>query len=412
MATSPNYGWLEPDNTDLVKNGALAIRTLGNAIDSTMATMTPKSIVDAKGDLIAASAADTPARLAVGNNGETLVADSSTSTGLRWQGDYAAGKNKFINGDFGIWQRGTSFTYTAGIVQYTADRFKTQISGTGGTGSITISRETFAAGQTDVPNNPSYYLRTTVTTLPTSGTNSDIIQNVEDVRTFAGQTVTFSFYAKASTSKTLECVIGQEFGSGGSGTVYTSVTLSSSTVGTNWARFTGTVTLPSITGKTIGTSSFLSCYVRVTNPATGLTWDLSNVQLEASNTATSFQTATGTIQGELAACQRYFLKYGGNQAYETFPGVLLSYSTTQGEGPIALKSTMRTTPTVAFSTLKVSDVASYNLAVTNLTITTNTSGPDAAYLVFTVASGATSGKTNLLRTDGSTAGYLTFSAEL
>ena len=85
MATSPNYGWLEPDNTDLVKNGALAIRTLGNAIDSTMATMVPKSIVDAKGDLIAGTAADTTSRLAVGNNGETLVADSSTATGLDWK---------------------------------------------------------------------------------------------------------------------------------------------------------------------------------------------------------------------------------------------------------------------------------------------------------------------------------------
>ncbi|NBR25137.1 MAG: hypothetical protein EBU08_15450, partial [Micrococcales bacterium] len=74
MATSPNYGWLEPDNTDLVKNGALAIRTLGNAIDTTMATMTPKSTVTTKGDLLAATAASTPARLAVGNNGETLVA--------------------------------------------------------------------------------------------------------------------------------------------------------------------------------------------------------------------------------------------------------------------------------------------------------------------------------------------------
>jgi hypothetical protein len=85
MATTPIYNWSIPDNTDLVKNGALAIRTLGDAIDTTMATMTPKSIVDAKGDLIAASAADTPARLAVGNNGETLVADSSTSTGLKWK---------------------------------------------------------------------------------------------------------------------------------------------------------------------------------------------------------------------------------------------------------------------------------------------------------------------------------------
>lgn len=84
MATSPIYGWLEPDNTDLVKNGALAIRTLGNAIDTTMGTMVAKTVVDAKGDLIAGTAADTVNRLAVGSNGQTLVADSSTATGLKW----------------------------------------------------------------------------------------------------------------------------------------------------------------------------------------------------------------------------------------------------------------------------------------------------------------------------------------
>jgi hypothetical protein len=84
MATSPIYSWPEPDNTDLVKNGALAIRTMGNAIDTTMATMIPKSIVDAKGDLIAATANDTPARLAVGTNGQILQADSAESIGLKW----------------------------------------------------------------------------------------------------------------------------------------------------------------------------------------------------------------------------------------------------------------------------------------------------------------------------------------
>jgi hypothetical protein len=84
MATSPIYSWPEPDNTDLVKNGALAIRTLGNAIDTTMGTMTPKSIVDAKGDLIAATANDTPARLAVGSDFAFLQADSAQSTGLLW----------------------------------------------------------------------------------------------------------------------------------------------------------------------------------------------------------------------------------------------------------------------------------------------------------------------------------------
>ena len=85
MASTPIYNWPTPDNTGLVKNGALDMRTLGNAIDTTMGTMVPKTIVDAKGDLIAATAADTTARLAVGANGETLVADSSTSTGLDWK---------------------------------------------------------------------------------------------------------------------------------------------------------------------------------------------------------------------------------------------------------------------------------------------------------------------------------------
>ena len=92
MATSPIYSWPEPDNTDLVKNGALAIRTLGNAIDTTMGTMTPKSIVDAKGDLIAASAIDTPARLGVGANGTVLTADSAEATGLKWATPAAGGK--------------------------------------------------------------------------------------------------------------------------------------------------------------------------------------------------------------------------------------------------------------------------------------------------------------------------------
>jgi hypothetical protein len=49
-----------------------------------MATMVPKTIVDAKGDLIAATAADTVDRLAVGANDTVLTADSSTATGLKW----------------------------------------------------------------------------------------------------------------------------------------------------------------------------------------------------------------------------------------------------------------------------------------------------------------------------------------
>jgi hypothetical protein len=82
--TTPNYGWPVPTSTDLVKDGAVAIESLGDAADATMATMVPKSIVDAKGDIIAATAADTVSRLAVGANDTVLTADSSTATGLKW----------------------------------------------------------------------------------------------------------------------------------------------------------------------------------------------------------------------------------------------------------------------------------------------------------------------------------------
>jgi len=91
MATSPIYSWPEPDNTDLVKNGALAIRTMGDAIDTTMGTMVPKSLVDAKGDIIAATAADTVSRLAVGANNTVLTADSAQATGLKWATPASAG---------------------------------------------------------------------------------------------------------------------------------------------------------------------------------------------------------------------------------------------------------------------------------------------------------------------------------
>jgi hypothetical protein len=88
MATTTNYSWTTPDDTALVKDGAAAIRSLGTAIDTTVFTnagaAVTKATVDAKGDLIAGTADNTVARLAVGANDTVLTADSTAATGLKW----------------------------------------------------------------------------------------------------------------------------------------------------------------------------------------------------------------------------------------------------------------------------------------------------------------------------------------
>jgi hypothetical protein len=87
MATTTNYSWTTPDDTDLVKDGAAAIRTLGSSIDTTVfnnaGAAIQKSIVDAAGDLIYATADDTPARLAIGTAGQVLQVNSG-ATAPEW----------------------------------------------------------------------------------------------------------------------------------------------------------------------------------------------------------------------------------------------------------------------------------------------------------------------------------------
>jgi hypothetical protein len=353
MASSPNYGFPEPDNTSLVKNGAQDIRILGDAIDASV-----------------------------------------------WNiGFGQAGKNKIINGDFGIWQRGTSFTSSG----YCADRFRWS----GGT-SNTITRQSFTAGTAPVSGYESqYFARYTVTT---AGDNW-VAQYIEDVRNFANQTVTVSFWTKASASTTMQAVyLIQSFGSGGSGDVVTSAT--GTAVTTAWTRHTYTMTLPSISGKTVGTSSFLNLRMDISESFTG-TWDIWGVQVEYGSKATPFQTASGgSPQAELAMCQRYYWRTANlNQRF----GLSFVYNTTSAYGTISFPVQMRTSSLALETTGTAGNYGVFagastfqNTAVPSIDIATTTN----ASIGFTNAGTMTAGQAGFMSTHAGAVAYLGFNGEL
>lgn len=266
--------------------------------------------------------------------------------------NFYAGKNKIINGDFNIWQRGSSFTPAgaAGVSNYTADRFFTSRDGTGAT--VTVSRQNFTPGTAPVSGYESqYFYRYAQTVAGTSGTYVSVLGQIVEGLGLSGQTVTYSFWAKADTARTVSVGWAQYFGSGGSSTVYSSATNVNLT--TSWARYSVTFAISSITGKTIGTGQVgIEFYIAGANNTTQ-TYDFWGAQIEVGSTATAFQTSTGTIQGELAACQRYYRKsYDTNTAPGTVTtnGAVTFYSPNTTNYPWIPSSTfgisMRTAPSV------------------------------------------------------------------
>jgi hypothetical protein len=314
MATSTNYGWSEPDNTSLVKDGALAIRTLGNAIDTSL-----------------------------------------------WNSGYGqAGKNKVINGNFNVWQRGTTFNATT-TGSFTADRWcSIYINGT-----VNVTQQAFTAGTAPVAGYESQYFIRMARTATHASIPDYFCTKIEDVRTFAAQPVTVSFWAKGSSAFSISAYLDQAFGSGGSSTVGSAI--SSFSVTTSWQRFSYSVTLASIAGKTIGTGSNLQPVFSIPVAAGNVSLDLWGLQVEYGSTATPFQTASGgSIQGELAMCQRYYQQ--GNYGW---PGVGSNTTTCVFFGNFA---PMRTAPSVgATAAIKITDAVAADFTQSSVNISINSS---------------------------------------
>lgn len=171
--TTTNFGWTVPSDTDLVKDGAAAIRTALGGVDTSFVDLKggttgqvlskasgsdldftwvaqddsnaiQNAIVDAKGDLIAASAADTPARLAVGTDGQVLTADSSTATGLKWA--TAGGGGKVLQVVTAITNTNVSVSTTT----FTDSNLTATITPTSSTSKIMVLvSQTVSLGQSD-----------------------------------------------------------------------------------------------------------------------------------------------------------------------------------------------------------------------------------------------------------------------
>jgi hypothetical protein len=270
---------------------------------------------------------------------------------------FVAGKNKIINGAFDIWQRGTSGTIAAGSY-VAADRWYTYRNTTGST----FSRQ--SASLTGFQ----YSGRIARDSGNTATANISLGQSIESINSipFAGQTVVLSFWAKAganfsATSSILRARLLSSTTTdqnivlnGGTTVIDQNVTLT-----TSWQRFSYTAAV----GSTALTLGNIFSYDPTGTAGAADNFEVTGVQLELGSVATPFTTASGSIGGELALCQRYYWRRPSSG--DDFIAAGFQLSTTSSVFQLAYPTTMRVAPTsFDTSSLKTSDSSSYTTAAT------------------------------------------------
>jgi hypothetical protein len=284
------------------------------------------------------------------------------SLGNAYDDGALSNRNVVINGNFDVWQRGTSQTDSG----YGSDDRWSNLN----FGSTKVAdQQTFTLGQTDVTGNPKYYSRTVVTSV--AGAPNFVLkrQSIEGVTTFSGETTTLTFWAKADSNKNIAVEFYQNFGSGGSPSGLVFIPSQTVSLTSGWVKHSLTFDIPSVSGKTLGTNgndslSFHfwfeagSDYDARTNnlgQQSG-TFDIAQVQLEQGDTATPFEHRS--LGPELALCQRYYFVGGMRHRVDPFPAGVLG-------APAYFPTTMRTIPTitttVGLGTLSTSAADNYKV---------------------------------------------------
>lgn len=254
---------------------------------------------------------------------------TDTKQSISERGILSGYRNKIINGDFAIAQRGTSVALSS--TGYSLDRWLVAMNGQ----TCTASRAGGSVGNTSVGK---YYGQFAFS--GTGGSAGFVSQKIEGVETLNGETVTLSFYIADTVDTTVTVYLRQNFGTGGSpsANVDTTVNITGITnafAGKGYVKLT--LNLPSIAGKTLGTNGD-DCLQLIFQSSTSSAHTLSLglvslVEGDATGEAEPFSKRHP--QQELALCQRY---------YQTFSAYAVN-SASFPVSPIFTRVPMRATPT-------------------------------------------------------------------
>ena len=303
--------------------------------------------------------------------------------------------NYIINGGFDINQR--SFTSATSDV-FGFDRWPTNGSG----GTRTHSAQTFPLGTVLGADEPTNFVRLTTAGQSSAGDYYLLFQHIEDVRLLASKTVTISFWAKANSgTPSVSVELGQSFGAGGSPSANVNVLAGKVAISSSWARYSVSVTVPSIAGKTLGTTANSSYSALRLWVSGGSTWDIRTnslgiqnntfdfwgVQVEEGSVATPFHRSANSVQGELAACQRYYYRVSALSAGTQF-GHGWGTGTNGAVATVPLKVSMRTAPSsIEFSGLQLGNNIDGALgAVTGATLQTSQASTENGFVGITASS--------------------------
>ena len=410
-------------NADVASAAAIAYSKLnlsGSVVAGDMSSTYP-------GHYVAANAAARPASPTIGQMVYQTDADDLISwvTDLdatnRWMmTEHVPYRNALINGDFKIWQRGTTFNPTSATsttgANYGADRWQ-MLQATNNTSNAFVRTATTS---TD-PAGYTYYTRVQRTNALTFVTPFTLQQSIESVavRPFQGRFVTLSFWARAGANYSAASsylVSNIVTGTGTDNTVgnFTTNTVNTTTnnvLTTSWKRFV--ITTSATIGSTITQLGVSFVFTPVGTAGAADYFDITGIQLEPYCAPSEYEFRE--FADELQRCQRFYYRMGPYASGTQRFGNGYNGTTTAANVYISFPVTLRSAPTA----LETSGTPG-NYAVANLATTTAvTTGPtfssattDGSMVVFTTTTAMTAGQAVQGINNSTTTAYLGWSAEL